>query len=138
MRQLIFVLITGVCGFAQGVSSSYPYLLRLENDNSPDRVCVLLQKSGSFHLEMAQGDATRIFEGKVGTSELADIERNLDTLTLAAVSQGQIEEPLMRSHDMLQTNVVLADHWQNVLFERREGQEPVQKWLHPLLRLLGP
>jgi len=136
MRQLIFVLITGVCGFAQGVPSSYPYLLRLEHNNSEDRVCVLLQKSGSFHLEIAQGDATRIFEGKVDTSELADLERDLDSPTLATVSQKQIEEPLMRSHDMLQVNVFRADHWQDLLFESRESQEPFQKWLQPLLRWL--
>ncbi len=136
MRQLIFVLITGVCGFAQGVPSSYPYLLRLEHNNSEDRVCVLLQKSGSFHLEIAQGDATRIFEGKVDTSELADLERDLDSPTLATVSQKQIEEPLMRSQDMLQLNVFRADHWQDLLFQSRESQEPFQKWLQPLLRWL--
>jgi hypothetical protein len=136
MRQLIFVLITGICGFAQAASSSYPYLLRLEHDNSEDRVCVLLQRSGSFHLEMAQGDGTRIFEGSVGTNKVAELERDLDSPALATLSQKQIEEPLMRSHDLLQVNVFRADHWQDLLFQSRESQEPFEHSLQPLVRWL--
>lgn len=136
MRQLIFVLITGICGFAQADLSSYPYLLRLEHDNSEDRLCVLLRQSGSFHLEMVQGEGTRILEGTIGTNELAELERDLDSRTLATLSQAQIEEPLMRRHDMLQINVFRTDHWQDLLFQSRESQEPFQQSLQPLIRWL--
>jgi hypothetical protein len=136
MRQLIFVLITGIFGVAQAASSSYPYLLRLEHDNSEDRICVLLQKSGSFHLEMAEGDSTRIFEGAIATTELAELDRDLDSPTLVTLSQNQIEEPLMRSQDMLQVNVIRRDHWQGLLFQSRESQEPFRQSLQPLVRWL--
>ena len=136
MRHLIFLIITGICSFAQADSSSYPYLLRLEHDNSEDRLCVLLQTSGAFHLEMEQGDSTRIFEGTVGTKELEHLERDLDHDALTALSQQQIEEPLMRSRDMLQINVFRTDHWQGLLFQSRESQEPFQQSVQPLIRWL--
>jgi hypothetical protein len=136
MRPLIFLVITGICSFAQADSSSYPYLLRLEHDNSEDRLCVLLQTSGAFHLEMEQGDTTRIFEGTVRTKEITELERDLNSRTLATLSQQQIEEPLMRSPDMLQVNVFRADHWQGLLFQSRESQEPFRQSLQPLVHWL--
>ena len=136
MRHLIFLIITGIYSFAQADSSSYPYFLRLEHENSEDHLCVLLQTSGAFHLETEQGDSTRIFEGTVGTTGLEQLERDLDHEPLAGLSQRQIEEPLMRSHDMLQINVFRTDHWQGLLFQSRESQEPFQQSVQPLIRWL--
>jgi hypothetical protein len=114
-----------------------PYLLRLEHRTIGASSCVLLQKSGFFHLEFDKGDSTKVFEGTLDADQLRRIESELQDNRLETLSQKQIEEPLIRSRDLLLLNISRDDHWQEVSFLSAESQEPYRQSLEPLVRWLN-
>jgi hypothetical protein len=122
---------------SQSNPSDYPYLLRLEHATFQAHSCALLQNNGNFHVESDRGDHTKVFEGTIGRSDLLAIQSNLNSNALTNLSQTQIEEPLVPSHhDTLQVHVYRTDHWQDLLFESSDSQEPLRQWLQPLVRLI--
>jgi len=129
-----------LCGIAtaQATSgSSYPYLLRLDRSNFEGHSCALLQKTGAFHLEVNHGDDIKVFEGTIEAKQLHELELNLNSETLANLSQRQIEEPLMRTrHDELQMTVFRGDGWQDLYFRSSDSQQPFDHWLQPLIHWL--
>ena len=57
-----------------------PYLLRMEHTSLESHECVLLQKTGFFHLEADSGDSTRVFEGTLSADGLRRIQSDLHDL----------------------------------------------------------
>lgn len=134
---LAFVLVLAVSAPAQVDVSQYPYLLRLEHENSSGRVCVLLSKNGAFHLESEKGDSTRVFEGTLSAESLKRVQDELNDGSLAALSERQIEEPLLRSRDLLHIDIFRHDHWQELIFHSLESEAPYRRSLEPLAGWLG-
>ena len=57
--------------------SRYPYLLRIQRDTSGLRTCLLLQRSGDYHLERATSNATEVFESVLSQDELQEVRERL-------------------------------------------------------------
>lgn len=133
-KVILFLLPTAFAGAQVDPS---PYLLRLEHATPDAHVCVLLRKTGFFHLESDSNDSTKVFEGSLGADRLRQIERDLQDVGLEALSQKQIDEPLIHRRDLLQLNITRDDHWQDVTFYSAESQEPYRRSLQPLIRWLN-
>ena len=132
---LAFLITYGI-GAAQAPSdrSPYPYVLRLEHFTLEEHSCALLQNTGAFHLEVDHGDDVKVFEGTIATSDLFDIESDLNRQPLVDLSQPQIAEPLIPvRRDVLRIAVFRGDHWQYLHFLTRDSQQPFQSWLQPLV-----
>jgi len=134
---LKLLLIALVPTLACAQVESPPYLLRLEHTRLDSHECVLLQKTGFFHLESDSGDSTRVFEGDLSAGELRQIQSDLQDRGLGALSQEQIEEPLIRRSEFLRLEVFRDDHWQELTFRSAESQEPYRNSLQPLVRWLN-
>jgi len=122
---------------AAGVSqvAGPSYLLRLDHFNFEGRSCALLKDDGAFHLELSNGNETKVFEGRVSKNDLLQVERSLQDRTLSKLSQRQIEEPLIQtSHDELQISVFREGNWQDLFFQSGDSQQLFQHWLWPLIR----
>ena len=139
MRALLFfVVVTPSLLFAQASPSSYPYLLRLAHEDAEHFSCVLLQTSGAYHMEVEDGDTTRVLEGIVSAEATHTIEAALQRPELRSLVQSQIEEPLLRSQDeRLEVGVFRQDHWQDLLFNSKESEQPFETSLQPLLHLFS-
>jgi hypothetical protein len=140
MRSLVplLLLVTAGSVSAQVNASDHSYLLRLERANSQGNACVLLQKTGFFHLETDRDERARVFEGTIAANQLSEIERALNDSSLASLTQRQIEEPLMNARrDTLQLHIFRGDHWQDLLFESSDSQEPFKHSLTILTGLLN-
>ena len=116
---------------------SAPYLLRMEHTSLESRGCVLLRKTGFFHLESDNGESTKVFEGMLDADKLARIQHDLQASQLEALSQEQIEEPLIRRSDYLRLDISRDDHTQELTFRSAESQERYRQLLQPLIRWLN-
>jgi hypothetical protein len=123
--------------FAAAQVDFAPYLLRLERETSGAHVCVLLRKDGLFHRESDVGDSTKVVEGSLSAEGLRQIQRDLQDSKLEALSQKQIDEPLIHRRDVLHVNISRDDHWQDLSFYSAESQEPYRQSLQPLIRWLN-
>ena len=132
--RLLFVLIGAVAmASAQTGPPDYPYLLRIEHATFQTHACALLQNDGTFHLEIERGDRTKVFEGSASPGDLLAIRNSINSAALANLSQGQIEEPLIAAHrDTLRLHIHRSDHWQGLVFESTDSQDPFRQWLRPL------
>lgn len=133
--QLIMFALAPALALAQVESA--PYLLRMEHTSLESRECVLLRKTGFFHLESDSGDSTKVFEGNLSADGLRRIHRDLQEPGLQALSQEQIEEPLIRTSEFLRLEVSRDDHWQEITFRSAESQEPYRQSLQRLVRWLN-
>lgn len=133
--QLALLALAPTLALAQAKPS--PYLLRLEHRGDGASVCVLLQKSGFFHFESDNGDSTKVFEGKLANDGLLKIENDLQNKSLETLTQKQIDEPLIRSRELLQMDISRGDQWQELTFLSAESQEPYHDSLQPLIRWLN-
>ena len=133
-KLILFLLATG---FAAAQVDSSPYLLRLDHETSGAHVCVLLQKTGAFHMESDGVDSTKVSEGRLTAEGLLQVERDLHDTALEALSQKQIEEPLIHRRDVLHLNISRDDHWQDLSFYSAESQGPYRQSLQPLIRWLN-
>lgn len=131
----VFVALTSVFASAQSAAGLAPYLLRLEHGNAYSSSCVLLQKSGAYHLELEDSENTKVFEGALKPDDIEQLVTKLRTF-LNAVSQRQIEEPLIAHHELLKLDFPRNGRWAEVRFLSAESQEPYRKSLEPLLRWL--
>ncbi len=114
--------------------ANYPYLLRLEQTTKSAKVCVLLRRSGEFHLENTHGDETQVSEGQIPDAELVKLNEELNNQELQQISQQKIVPPLLDlTVDQVQVNVVRTDHWQNLYFADSTSQIPFSAALKPLL-----
>lgn len=113
-----------------------PYLLRMEHTSLETHDCVLLRKTGFFHLESDNGESTRVFEGTLNAERLRQIQSYLQERGLQALSQEKIEEPLIRTSEFLRLEVSRDSHWQELTFRSAESQEPYRQSLQPLVRWL--
>ena len=134
LRLALLILAPAVASAQIGLS---PYLLRFEHTTSESHLCVLVQKTGFFHLESDSGDSTKVSEGSLSPDRLQQVRRDLQDNRLETLSQEQIEEPLIRRHEFLQVNISRDDHWQELTFFSAESQEPYREVLQPLIRWLN-
>lgn len=132
---LVVTLATALAS-AQTASELAPYLFRLQHGNAYFSSCVLLQKSGAYHLELEDVENTKVFEGSLQPEEVQQVVANLKPF-LDAVSQGQIEEPLIAHHELLQLDIARNGHWSEIRFLSAESQEPYRQSLQPILRWLN-
>jgi hypothetical protein len=109
----------------------------MEHTSIESHQCVLLQKTGFFHLESDVGDSTRVFEGTLSAEKLRRIQNDLHDSKLESLSQKKIEEPLIRKSEFLRLDISRDDHWQEVTFRSAESQEPYRNSLQPLTRWLN-
>jgi hypothetical protein len=138
MRAVVFLVFSASSLSAQVTAADSPFLLRLEHANSQENSCVLIQKNGSFHLEVDRNEQAKIFEGTMEPGQLSQIQHTINSNPLATLSQRQIQEPLMiASRDTLQLDIFREDHWQDLLFESIDSQEPYRPLLHALVRWLS-
>ena len=133
--KLLLCTLTPALACAQ--IQSAPYLLRMEHTSFESHDCVLLQKTGSFHLESDNGDSTKVFEGNLSPDRLRQIQSDLQERGLRALSQERIEEPLIRRSEFLRLEVSRDDHTQELIFRSAESQEPYRQTLQPLIRWLN-
>ena len=133
--KLLLCTLTPALAWAQVESA--PYLLRMEHTSLESHDCVLLQKTGFFHLESDSGDSTKVFEGNLSPDKLRQIQNELQEGGLRALAQEQIEEPLIRKSEFLLLEISRDDHWQELTFRSAESQEPYQKSLQPIIRWLN-
>ena len=132
--KLLLVTLTPAIALAQ--VEAPPYLLRMEHTNLETHDCVLLRKTGFFHLESDNGESTKVFEGNLSAERLRQIQNYLQEPSLQALSQEKIEEPLIRRSEFLRLEVLRDDHWQELTFRSAESQEPFRQSLQPLIRWL--
>jgi len=133
--KLLLCTLTPALAWAQVESA--PYLLRMEHTSLESHDCVLLQKTGFFHLESDSGDSTKVFEGNLSPDRLRQIQNELQEGGLRALAQEQIEEPLIRKSEFMRLEISRDDHWQELTFRSAESQEPYQKSLQPIIRWLN-
>lgn len=126
-----------VPAFAFAQVESAPYLLRMEHTSLESHDCVLLQKTGFFHLESDSGESTKVFEGNLSADGLRRIQSELQERDFQTLSQEQIAEPLIRRSEFLRLEVFREDHWQELTFRSAESQEPYRRSLQPLVRWLN-
>ena len=142
LLQSIFFLFLCSGGCAQDAAApqlaEYPFLLRLERTSKNSNVCVLLQRTGDFHLEHTRGDQTLVREGRIAEAELLRLKQSLDSDALQRLAQANIVPPLLsRMEDRLQINIFRADHWQNLVFPDTTSQAPHREVLTPLISWLN-
>ncbi|HEV2697550.1 MAG TPA: hypothetical protein VGU90_06125 [Terriglobales bacterium] len=133
---LVMIMFVLAPAFASAQVESSLYLLRIEHTSFESHVCVLLQKTGFFHLESDSGDSTRVFEGMLKADGLRRIQSDLQDPALEALSQEQIEEPLIRRSEFLALNISRGENGQQLVFRSAESQEPYRKSLQPIVRWL--
>jgi len=114
-----------------------PYLLRMEHTSLEDHVCVLVQKRGFFHMEVDRSDSTRVFEGTLSADGLGRLQNDLQDPELKALSQNQIEEPLIRKPEFLALNISRGENGQQLVFRSADSQEPYRKSLQPIIQWLN-
>jgi hypothetical protein len=112
------------------------YLLRMEHTSLESHECVLLQKTGFFHLEVDGYESTRVFEGTLSASQLGRLQNDLQNPELKVLSQPQIEEPLIRKPEFLALNISRSESGQQLIFRSAESQERYRKSLRPILQWL--
>ncbi len=134
---LKLLLVALVPALASAQIQPKPYLFRMEQTTLESHQCVLLQKTGFFHLEADSGDSTKVFEGTLSTEGLLRIQSDLQDPELRALSQEQIEEPLIRRSEFLRLEVLRDDHWQELTFRSAESQDPYGNSLQPIVRWLN-
>lgn len=133
LKLLLFTLAPALA-YAQNDTS--PYLLRMEHTSFDSHDCVLLRKTGFFHLETDSGDSTKVFEGNLSADKLRQIQSDLHEPGLQALSQEKIEEPLIRRSEFLRLEISRDDNTQELTFRSAESQEPYRRSLQPLIRWL--
>jgi hypothetical protein len=109
----------------------------MEHTSFESHDCVLLQKTGFFHLESDNGDSTKVFEGNLSADRLRQIQSDLQESGLQALAQEKIEEPLIRKSEFLRLEISRDDHWQELTFRSAESQEPYRRSLQPLIHWLN-
>ncbi|HKW17310.1 MAG TPA: hypothetical protein VJO35_07380 [Terriglobales bacterium] len=129
-------MLTTTFASAQVASDLAPYLLRLQHGNAYSSSCVLLQKSGAYHLELEDIENTKVLEGSLTADELQQLMTKLRVF-VDAVSEHQIEEPLITHPELLRLDIVRNGRWSEAKFLSAESQEPYRKSLEPLLRWLN-
>ena len=135
MRPLFVLIGAAAMASSQTDLPDYPYLLRIEHATFQTHACALLRNDGNFHLEIERGEGTKVFEGSASPGDLLAIRNSINSDSLANLTQGQIEEPLIAAHrDTLQVQIHRSDYWQDLLFESTDSQDPFRQWLQPLTR----
>lgn len=132
--KLLLFLLAPALAWAQVGSSLY--LLRMEHTKFESHDCVLLRKTGFFHLEFDSGESTKVFEGTLNANRIRQIHSDLQERGFQTLSQEKIEEPLIRRPEFLRLEVSRDDHWQELIFRSAESQEPYRRSLQPLVRWL--
>src|SRR6266498_989694 len=115
--------------FSEAGHSSYA--LRMAHETANNTACVLLQQDGGFHYESGDRDNTSVYEGELTAAQLDAAEASAHTLS--AISQDQIEEPLLHgSRDLLDIHFFQNGDVRELLFRSSESQEPFKTQLKPL------
>jgi hypothetical protein len=125
------------CVAAQIKAPTDAYLFRMEHGSFGAHACVLVQRSGTFHLESTRGEDTRVLEGSVDPATLSELDREINDSALASLSQDQIDEPVISHHEFLQLNIARGSEWQDLVFRSAESQEPYRKSLMPLIQWMN-
>lgn len=138
---LTFFLVLSLWASAEDTAArfaDYPFLLRLEHTMRSSSQCVLLQRTGDFHLEHTRGEQTLVLEGRITEAELLKLKSWLDSDELRRLAQPSIVSPLLyQMDDRLQINVFREDHWQNLVFPDSTSQAPHREVLKPLVGWLN-
>jgi hypothetical protein len=121
---------------AQSDSDLAPYLLRLEHGDAYSSTCVLLKKSGEYHLEIGDVENTRVIEGSLKADDLQPLMTRLRAV-LDAVSQKRIEEPLIAHRELLKLDFPRNGRWFEVSFLSAESQQPYRESLQPIIHWLN-
>lgn len=133
---LIFLTLTTRPAGAQTASDFAPYLFRLEFVNAYSDSCVLLQKSGLYHIEVDHTGGTKVFEGSLPPDQLQQVTTILTDI-IRAVSARRIEEPLIVHRELLKLDIANQGRWSDITFLSAESQEPYRNSLQPILRWLN-
>jgi hypothetical protein len=137
VRAVFFIVCVATLAAPQIDRQSSPSLLRISHKTFDDYSCALLQENGAFHLEFAHGDDLKVFEGTTSGDDVQKVQQLLANPQLTALSQEQIEEPIVRGRtENLQVTVYRHDHWQDLFFQSVESEEPFERALEPLVRWL--
>ena len=129
------VLLTPAFAGAQTASDLAPYLFRIEYGNAYSGSCVLVQKSGAYHLELEDVENTRVLEGSLKPDQLQELSVKLKKL-VDELSLGQIEEPLIGHRELLKLEFPRNGRWWEVRFLSAESQQPYRQSLQPVIRWL--
>jgi hypothetical protein len=137
VKSLAFVILAVSLALCESDPRPYPYLLRISHETYGDYSCALLQTSGAFHLEFAHGGDIKVHEGTTNLEDVKKIQRILEGLELAELSQRQIQEPIFSGRtEKLQLTTYRGDRWQDLFFQTVESEEPFKQSLDPLVEWL--
>jgi hypothetical protein len=134
-RRFLFALaiVLCVCTAVYGETKPASYLLRLAHENLDGTSCVLLQQDGTFHYENGDRYSTRVFKGQVPVAQLNEVNQLLQKLS--AISQKQIEEPLLHGpYDMVDVGFIEDGASRELFFRTAESQAAYKTSLQPLLQ----
>jgi hypothetical protein len=132
-RVLLVVAALLAASSAFSETGHAPYSLQIAHETVNDTACVLLQQNGAFHYESGDRNNTRVYEGELTAAQLGAAEARVQTLS--AISQDQIEEPLLHGpRDLLDIHFFQNGDVKELLFRSGESQEPFKTRLKPLLQ----
>ena len=113
-------------------AEAIPYVLRLAHETSTGTTCVLLNDTGTFHLESGDRQQTKVYEGEISPAQLDALRQNLRKLS--EISQADIEEPLIHGpRNLLDIHIFRKEGAKELLFRSAESQQSHAPELKPLL-----
>jgi len=137
VKVLAFIVCVASIAASQAAPRPFPYVLRISHETFDDYSCALLQASGAFHLEFAHRGDIKVYEGTTSTEDVFKVKQILERPQLAALSQEQVEKPIVRGRiEKLQLTIYRRDRWQDLFFQSVESELPVRESLEALVSWL--
>jgi hypothetical protein len=110
-------------------------LVRLERVRRDEKVCVAVDRAGSYQLEKVYPAKSEVYAGTLPATGMTELERALNSDELRQLSQQQISAPpATQSLDQLFIAVRRQDGWQRLSFTTPESRKPFAKIVDPLTK----
>lgn len=110
-------------------------LVRMERVRRDEKVCVLVDRSGAYHLEKVYPAKSEVYAGSLPATGISELERLLRSDELRRLSQQQISTPPgSDSLDQVFVAIRRQDGWQRLNFTTPESRKPFASFLDPLTK----
>lgn len=128
------LVLAGVC---QSQAASNLYLVRMERQTREEDVCMLVLTDGRYHLERVAAAHPRVFEGKLASPALAELEPLLAARQLVDLKQSQIESAATGEDiDQVMLTIPRPTGWQTLTFPNPRSRKPFRSEIEPILKWL--
>ena len=110
-------------------------LVRMERVRRDEKVCVLVDQAGAYHLEKVYPAKSEVYAGSLPATGIPELERLLSSDELRRLSQQQISTPPgSDSLDQVFVAIRRQDGWQKLNFTTPESRKPFASFLDPLTK----